>query len=364
MIVMKMNKIYTPFIALLLVACQADELQPAQQQTGTLSFTTSVQQFESGANTRAENDVTLGDANFVAGEKIKIKIVCPVSDRVELGEDTYSGSFDGFYLLKWHADTLATLTYNDGYDINGDYSASDSPDIYSRYLAQPTPYVFTAQSWSEEQVFIAGTTTNEKRVEQYSNVFHANQSLLANYRASDLIWAQTVMQTGCYNVHLSFKHVMAVLLITIDGAISDDAVLTVTDMPDIDQTEVIVGDYFACKSQVNASGSGYDCSYKTKSSITAEADNGKALGIAVVDDNTPTVKRVAFADINQSATYTAYRVPNTNTFRLIVPPCVIKNATIWLRTGENLKNRYSMPLNSGSSFTPEAGTRYHLTMTI
>lgn len=362
---MKMNKIYTPFIALLLVACQADDVQlDTQQNSSTLSITTSVQQFEGAANTRADNIATLGDANFVAGEKIKIKIVCPVSDRIELGEDTYSGSFDGFYLLKWQADTLATLISDDGYDINGDYSASNSPDIYSRYLAQPTPYVFTAQSWSEEQVFIAGTTTNKKRIEQYSNVFHANQSLLANYRASDLIWAQTVMQTGCYNVHLSFKHVMAVLLITIDGTISADAVLTVTNMPDIDQAEVIVGDYFASKSQVNASGSGYDCSYKTKSSITNEADNGKALGIAVVNDNAQTVKRVAFADINQSAPYTAYRVPNTNTFRLIVPPCTINNATIWLRTGDNLQNRYSMPLNSGSSFTPEAGTRYHLTMTI
>ena len=361
---MKMNKIYTPFIVLLLVACQADDVQlDAQQSSSTLSITTSVQQFEGAANTRADNDATLGDANFVAGEKIKIKIVCPVSDRIELGEDTYSGSFDGFYLLKWQADTLATLTTDDGYDINGDYSASNSPDIYSRYLAQPTPYVFTAQSWSEEQVFIAGSTT-EKRVEQYSNVFHANQSLLANYRASDLIWAQTVMQTGSYNVHLSFKHVMAVLLITIDGTITDDAVLTVTNMPDINQAEVIVGDYFASKSQVNASGSGYDCSYKTKSSITNEADNGKALGIAVVNDNAQTIKRVAFADINQSATYTAYRVAGTNTFRLIVPPCTIKNATIWLRTGNNLQNRYSMPLNSGSSFTPVAGTRYHLTMTI
>ena len=70
------------------------------------------------------------------------------------------------------------------------------------------------------------------------------------------------------------------------------------------------------------------------------------------------------ADINQSATYTAYRVAGTNTFRLIVPPCTINNATIWLRTGDNLQNRYSMPLNSGSSFTPEAGTRYHLTMTL
>lgn len=361
---MKMNKLYTPFIALLLVACQADDVQLASQQSSsTLSITTSVQQFEGGANTRADNDATLGDANFVAGEKIKIKIVCPVSDRIELGEDTYSGSFDGFYLLKWQADTLATLTTDDGYDINGDYSASNSPDIYSRYLAQPTPYVFTAQSWSEEQVFIAGSDT-EKRVEQYSNVFHANQSLLANYRASDLIWAQTVMQTGSYNVHLSFKHVMAVLFITIDGTITDDAVLTVTNMPDIDQAEVIVGDYFASKSQVNASGPGYDCSYKTKSSITNEADNGKALGIAVVNDNAQTVKRVAFADINQSATYAAYRVAGTNTFRLIVPPCTINNATIWLRTGDNLQNRYSMPLNSGSSFTPEAGTRYHLTMTI
>ena len=79
-----------------------------------------------------------------------------------------------------YLNSLATLTSDDHCDIDGDYTDSNSPDIYSRFLAQPTPYVFTAQTWSQEQVFVDSKST---RVEQYSNVFHANQSKEADYKA-------------------------------------------------------------------------------------------------------------------------------------------------------------------------------------
>lgn len=333
-------------IMLLGAGCTADEaVEPVQQSS--LSFSTSIEDFEGVSRTRT----ALDGKSFEPGDKIKIKMICPFSDRVELGESTYSASFDGFYLLKWNKDMWETLTASDGYDINGDYSPSASPDIYSKYLAQPTPYVFTAQTWSEEQIFIAGNGT---RVEQYSNVFHADQSREADYKASDLMWAQTIMQTGSYNIHLSFRHVMAALMITVDGDVSDKAVLTLEGMPDIDQAEVIVGDYYAEKSQVNANSYGY----KSKHACTVE-NNGKVIGVAKIDNDLNEASVTSLNTVNQEATYTAYNEGKDHkTYRLIVPPCKINNPTIWLRDGAK---RYSMQLNET---TFEAGKLYHVTFNI
>ena len=332
-------------LAMLLGAgCTADETVDTVPLQGTLQFTTSVERFAGEPVTRTN---IVGNA-FETGDKIKIKMICPFSERVELGESTYSGSFDGFYLLKWHADSemWLTLTAGDGYDINGDYSPSASPDIYSMYLAQPTPYVFTAQTWSEEQIFIAGDGT---RVEQYSNVFHADQSREVDYKASDLMWAQTIMQTGSYNVHLSFKHVMAALKITVEGDISENAVLTLEGMPDIDQCEVIVGDYYAEKSQVNSNNFGY----KGKHRCTP-AESGKVIGVAEVTANGASCVPISS---RETTTYTALRVGNK--FRLIVPPSTLnQSATIWLRDGAK---RYSMAL---SQTTFEAGKLYNVTFNI
>lgn len=334
------------FTMMLGMGCTTDEdVEPVQQ--GSLLFSTSIEDFEGVSRTRT----SLDGKSFETGDKIKIKMICPFSDRVELGESTYSGSFDGFYLLKWHADSVKwlTLTAGDGYDINGDYSPSASPDIYSKYLAQPTPYVFTAQTWSEEQIFIAGDGT---RVEQYSNVFHADQSREADYKACDLMWAQTIMQTGTYNIHLSFRHVMAALMITVDGEVSNDAVLTLEGMPDIDQAEVVVGDYYAEKSQVNANSYGY----KSKHACTVD-ENGKVIGVAVIDNAQKKASVTSLDNISQKATYTAYNAGN-KTYRLIVPPYTSTNPTIWLRDGVK---RYSMALGE-TKF--EAGKLYHVTFKI
>ena len=344
---MNWNKIPFFSFALLLVGCQADEPQPTQQQAGTLTITTSVDDFEGRGGTRTN----IGDNAFEDGDKIKLKMICPYSTHTEFGETTYSGSFDGFWLLKWDADKWALLTAADGYDINGDYAPSAAPNIFERYLAQQTPYVFTAQTWTDEQMFMAGSGT---RVMQYSNVFHANQTHEADYKASDLMWAQTIMQTGTYNVHLSFKHVMAALCITVDGVnLSDKAVLTLEGMPDIDQAEVIVGDCYADKSKVNSNTYGYQMKH------ACDADqNGKVIGVAVVSDDLQKTYTKALSEIGQTATYTAYDA-GSQTYRLIVPPCELKNkATLWLRDGEL---RYSMPL-SQQQF--EAGKRYSMKMTI
>ena len=332
----------------MLSACSAYETPQEQQAPGTLVFSTAVEDFEGASRTRTN----LEGKAFDNGDKIKLKIICPYSAHTEFGETTYGGSFDAFWLLKWDANKWSTLTANDGFDVNGDYSPSASPDIYARYLAQQTPYVFTAQTWSEEQMFIAGNGT---RVEQYSNVFHANQSKAADYKASDLMWAQTIMQTGSYNVHLSFKHVMAALLITINADaslnISDHAVLTLEGMPDIDQREVIVGDYYAAKSKVNSNSYGYQAKHACEA-----AANGKVIGVAVVDDSQNKAYTQALSDISLTGTYTAYNAGN-KIYRLIVPPCALtKNPTFWLRDGAK---RYSMQLNQT---TFEAGKQYHITM--
>ena len=355
---MKIDKILSFGIAIMLSACSAYETPQEQQAPGTLAFTTSVEDFEGASRTRTN----IAGKAFENGDKIKLKIICPFSANTEHGETTDGNSFDAFWLLKWNSNQWTTLTAQDGYDINGDYSPSASPDIYGRYLAQQTPYVFTAQTWSEEQIFIAGGGT---RVEQYSQVFHADQSKAVNYKASDLMWAQTILQTGSYNVHLSFKHVMAALLVTIDADaslnISDHAVLTLEGMPAIDQAEVIVGDYYAEQSKINSNTYGYKAKHQ------CEVDNnGKVIGIAVVDDSNNKALTKSLSDIAQTATYTAYneggKTEGGNTYRLyrlIVPPCKLnENATFWLRDGEK---RYSMQL---AQATFEGGILYKVTMKI
>ena len=330
---------------LLLAGCSKEE---QTVEPGRLSFFTSVRNFDGEIDTRANFD---GNA-FENGDKIKLKVICPFSSHTEFGETTYGASFDAFWLLKWHTDEWATLEASDGFDIDGDYSPSASPDIYERYEAQQTPYVYTAQTWSEEQIFIAGSDT---RVEQYSYVFHADQTKEADYKASDLLWAQTIQQTGSYNVHLSFKHMMAALLITVDENIglSDDAVLTLEGMPDIDQAEVIVGDYYAAASKVNSN----DYGYKSKHSCTKE-QNGTILGIAVVNDSQHKTVVKPFNEISQGTTYTAYNA-GSKTYRLIIPPCTLsQNATFWVRDGET---RYSMEMDQ-TVFEP--GKLYRITMQI
>lgn len=334
---------------LLMAGCTAEEGAEDALQ-GSLTFTTAVENFDGETVTRTN---FMGNA-FEDGDKIKLKIICPFSAHTEFGETTYGNSFDAFWLLKWDANKWSTLTAKDGFDINGDYSPSGSPDIYARYEAQQTPYVYTAQTWSEEQIFIAGKGT---RVEQYSNVFHADQTKAADYKACDLMWAQTIQQTGSYNVHLSFKHVMAALLITVDANanlnISDNAVLTLEGMPDIDQREVIVGDYYAYKSKVNSNDYGYKAKHEC-----AVGNNGQVIGVAVINDSQAKAYTEALDNIAQTAVYTAYNAGN-KTYRLIVPPCTLNGkATFWLRDGEK---RYSMqlPLNEF-----KGGKLYQITMKI
>ena len=95
---MNINKIILWGLAVLLAGCSADEGAEEQRQ-GSLSFSTSIENFEGEPLTRTN---FAGNA-FEAGDKIKLKIICPFSTHTEFGETTYGNSFDAFWLLKWEA---------------------------------------------------------------------------------------------------------------------------------------------------------------------------------------------------------------------------------------------------------------------
>ena len=187
---------------------------------------------------------------------------------------------------------------------------------------------------------------------QYANVFHADQSNPANYKASDVLWAQNIMQTATDMIHFDFHHVMAALRITVnDIELTDKAVLTIENMPDIDQDEIIVGDRFAAKSKVNSA-----FGYKEKHQCDAN-ENGKALGIGV--NNSDSSATIKFDDISKTATYKAMRTDNSQkVFQLIVPPCKITNPVVWIRDGES---RWNVALGEK---TFEAGKMYNITLNL
>lgn len=339
-----------PVALLLLGACTADDaLEVAPDGKSIVTITSDIQPFEGEAFSR----VNVAGNDFINGDLIRLKIICPFLSSTERGETTDGNSYDAFYYLKRSGEAWTRVVSSDGFDISGTYYASGSPDIASYYEAQQTPYVFVASTWSEERRFVA----NGSLYDHLTPVFHADQTKEKHYRASDVLWAQTFMQTGAWNIHLGFQHKMACLVITIndealaDGdKISDNAVLTLEGMPDIDQAEIVIGDYYADASKIN---SGYG--YRQKSSCNYE-NNGKVLGIAVNDEGAKRAKvapmsgnptspggdfscgigsnqYAALPTVPNTGIYTAYKQA-TKHYRLIVPPCKLDtNATFWLRDG-------------------------------
>jgi hypothetical protein len=138
-------------------------------------------------------------------------------------------------------------------------------------------------------------------------------------------------------------------------------------MPDIDQQEIVVGDYYAARSKDNAT----SYNYKQKSACSQQ-DNGKVLGIAVNGASQASVVAFTDASISQQAVYTAYQVA-TNTYRILVPPCALATSPVlWLRAGSK---RYKLTLNtvaalggegktSAASCVFEQGKLYKIKMTI
>ena len=347
-------------LGLLLAACSSDEdatmQEEKQPQKGVLSLTTSINDFE-GEDGTVLTRTNMAGTDFKVGDRIKLKIICPYTsaDRTEFGETTYSNTADGLWLLKWSGSDWKQMEPSDSVDMIARYEYGSSFDLFGVYEAQQTPYVYTASTWSENVFFMAPTTAGGalRPFSQYCYIFHANQSSEADYLKSDLLWAQTYMQTGSYNVHLSFNHVMACLKFTFSGtALSSSAVVTLENMPDIDQREVVVGNYYASKAKnLTHTGSDFDYSYRFKRRC-AEADNGKVLGIAVINDadrrayiypmtGCPTTESnpSPLTYVPNTGVYTAHYDATTQDFYLIVPPCtLISNATLWVRDGEKRYN--------------------------
>ena len=341
---------------LLLAACNSEaDIPVAERQPLTIS--SEVLPYDGEPVTRANEAGTAFETN----DMIRLKVICPYVTTTLYGESTWGNTMDSFWLLKWNGSGWTTLSADDYYDITGSYSHSGSSDIFSIYESQPTPYVYTAITWTEEKMY---KDNGGKLLNFYSNVFHTDQHRLKNYKASDVLWAQQYAQTGTYHIRLTFQHVMTSLLITINDdalpageKISDDAVLTMENMPDIDQAEIVIGDYYAAKDKSN-----YTNGYKVKSSC-AYKDHGKVLGIAdqaSVDyfsggahaNNAGTL-------IPNTATYTCYHIPSSKQYRVIVPPCVLDTkAEFWLRDDTR---RYKMVLDRT---TFEQGKLYPITMKV
>ena len=357
---MKISRLLYYGLAVLLSACSAeDEVALQERPSGGLHLTTSVSSFVGEDAMPLTRSNVAGDA-FAVGDRIKLKIICPYVSHTNFGETTYGNTADGFWLLKWTGSNWTVIEASDSVDVAAQYKYTESYNLFGHFEAQQTPYVYTASTWNENVLFIAPNHYGETArsfFSQYSYIFQADQTLEKDYLKCDLLWAQTYMQTGSYNVHLAFNHMMACLKIDIsDLHLTGAPVVTLENMPDIDQREVVVGDYYAPKAKniTQASGGNYDYSYRQKCSCDKD-NNGKVLGIAVINDATAkaeihTIKGNPVNGTNTSpvyvpntATYTAH--PQGNVFYLIVPPCDLssepRKPTLWVRDGEK---RYSYQL--------------------
>lgn len=335
-----------PVVATAIVSCSSEDVTTVGGKE--IILTSDIQPFEGQTMSRANLD---GNA-FLQGDLIKVKIICPFVSGTQLGESTYGNSVDGLYFLKatgsggWNY-----VVASDGFDLDGDHNNTASRTMAQYHQGQQTPYVFTADTWSEERSFVI----NKSMRVQQTNVFHHDQHLQKHHLASDVLWAQTIMQTGGTNVHLSFQHKMACLDITLNDdqltpQLSEATHLTLEKMPDIDQCEIIVGNYYADEDIYNTS-----YGYRQKYSCAYEY-NGTVIGVDEIDESSGRSKirllpgcgqhggsntQYSSNAISTDGVYTAYKA-DAKHFRLMVPPCVLSEcAVFWLRDGER---RFSIEL--------------------
>ena len=298
--------------------------------TETVSFDVSLEPFEGEPKTRtSENGLAFED-----GDQFRMKIICPHTSSHQSGETWGSGYYN--FTLDGSSMGFSTTTE-----------------------AQSTTYVYTAQNTTGNRVFVV----SDYRYNRPSNFFCADQSKPEHFKESDVVWAQAIRQTGAREVHLTFHHKVAKLDITIDDSnlkkttengetafpLSDNAILTLEGMPDIDGAEIVVGDYYADESYESE-----NYSYRQKASCSYE-NNGKVLGIEVIDEanKRSSIARMTgnptpggsnsevYGTVANTATYTCYKTA-TKHFLLYVPPCHLsENAVFWVRDGER---RYSAKL--------------------
>ena len=321
--------------------------------------------------------VNLQGEQFEPNDLIRLRVIAPYVSSSEYGESTWGGSYDNWRLYTWGGEESNWGPVNGQkfhLDVDNDFAESNGNAPNAIIMPQATPFVFTATTFTEEIHHVLPSASSAGTVVlSFSNVFKADQRRPENYKASDVLWAQQYMQTGSDNVRLSFKHKMAALKIDVRDFASllaegsEEVVLTLENMPDIDQQEVTIGNYYAnmMKDKRN-----YGDYYRTKCSYE---DNGKVLGIVVPDEYLGHLEQIAFTDnrISQDGVYTAYK-QDVNTFLLIIPPYTVPEGvtpTLWLRKGEK---RWSAPLslpkaedgNGQTDRTFESGKRYNVTMKV
>lgn len=305
---LKSFKYYSILCMIALAACTVRRETPEMvTDCDSVLFTLSMSPFEGENITRT----TLDGESFEGGDKIRFKIFCPNSKSHELGE-----TWGSFY----------TITVPDALNQHDDVSFFASGE-HGSYEAQSTTYIYTAINTTGTRTFVVG----DYRYSRESNFFYADQSKLEQFKKSDLVWAQAVRQTGAREVHLNFKHKVAKLDITIEddgGVLSDNTILTIEGMPDIDGAELVVGDYYADESYED-----YSYNYKTKASCSYE-NNGKVIGIEVIDEtnkksivNALTGNPYPAGGTSNSGTYA--KVPNTGTYRAYKDPNPVPEHTNW-----------------------------------
>lgn len=368
-------------LPLLCWACASDVEEAAEQQSITIdgsAFETEIVPFveEGGAGHMAR--VTMDGNSFEANDLMRLRVIAPYAPSSEYGESTWGSSYDDWRLFQWSANQAnwGAVGSGRGFDIDNDFNASSAPSTIT--MPQATPYVFTATTWTEEIHYVLTSTTgsgyeSSKVVITFSNVFKADQRDEKNYKASNVLWAQQYMQTGSPHVRLSFEHKMAALQINISEFASEldntpgapEVVLTLENMPDIDQQEIAIGNYYVDKMKSKRDYGDYwrcKCSYE---------NNGKVLGIVVPDEAAKHLVQIPFTggSVGQTGIYTAHQL-DANTFTLIIPPYTVPDGvtpTLWLRQGEK---RWSAPLSlpdhsnndKQTDRTFESGIRYHVTM--
>lgn len=352
----------------LFTGCTSDEDKSSQNEDKPFRILTEVVPFEGEAGTRT----SIKGTTFENGDRMVLKIICPFVSTTEYGETTHGNSRDGLWLQKWNNGNWTQLVPSDNCDIDGDYNYSYSSNLTGQFDPQQTPYVFTCNTWSQEKRFL---NKNKNLILQFAHVFYADQSREKNYKDSDLLWAQSIMQTGTDHITLSFEHKMASLVITINGEISNAATLTLENMPDIDMQEVVVGNYYAPKAKAISGNEGYG--YKRCSS-TYE-NNGKVIGVAInkmeankcdivpmTGNPNPAYQTQSSEYIANTGVYTAFRENNTSkVFRLIVPPCKLTTKPV-VRLCDGDK-RYTFPLQIGTDAEKTVfaeGKQYTIKLTI
>lgn len=362
----KLKKYIYIVLPLLCWSCTADMDEQQELPLVTMDcdmFGASIVPFiEDGDGNGNDTRVNVAGNSFEPGDLIRIRIIAPYVTSNEYGESTWGGTYDNFRIWQWAANHAAWTSVGSdrGFDFDNDFYPSGASS--SIIMPQATPFIFTATTWTEEIHYIlssygqAGGTS----VTSFSNIFKADQRKSDNYRSSDVLWAQQYMETGTDRVTLSFEHKMAALKIDVSAFASEltgseEVILTLENMPDINQQEVTIGNYYAEKMKDKKNYGDY---YRTKCEY---ADNGKVLGIVVPDESAGHLVQILFTSLSQDGVYTAYK-QDASTFLLIIPPYTVPaevSPTLWLRQGEK---RWSAQLSLPDNRTFESGKRYSITM--